>query len=148
MLLIIDYLKNKSLHNIRQLVQMFDYFDFEDEKIRMDIHDIMLNMHILGQRNYLFEVFKSFDPVTIDYAYSIFDKECLIMNKNFPCSLIKSPFIRIRVIADCYWPYFQVGPLKFEFDDLWDLIAKMVPIKKALGKFNAFILRLFEDIVQ
>ena len=149
-LIIIDFLKNRSIQSWYELINWLDFFEFEDENDRSDIKLLVSKMHEFydnGKLSLVFEQYaETYDNTTKNYLYSIFDKENLIVNKKFPSSLIKSPFIEFRDTENWFWPYFEVESLRIDLEEFSELIKNFTK-EKAFEEINEGVLRYFVQSV-
>ena len=116
-LMCIDFAINKSIQNYQKLIECLDYYEFENEENRLQINKTIEEMHLVQQNAQPFEniELKNFklEPATKDYFYSAIDRENELMNKKFPVSLAKCPFVRFNASPfnpSCrHPPYFEFG---------------------------------------
>ena len=99
----IDFLKNKSIQKCLRLIEMLNFYEFDDNILtQKTLHNMVtLFQNLLKGRNimdflFAYKIMGNLDHSTMkNYAFSIFNLEKLISDKLFPSSLVKSPFIRI-----------------------------------------------------
>ena len=117
-----NYAMTKSTQSCWKLFETLKYYEYEDEELRIELEESISTL-IKDQRREtllgdLHVAYLTYDNPINDRFFEGKIKQENFLRRHFPLVLAQSPFIRFHIRLFKFWPYFEVGSMRFELLDI------------------------------